>query len=1800
MTDQPQRAPAPLAKDDFYSNAFGFYSHISGAVDPRTGMYSATIDLPTGKGNRLRGPHLEFRLSYSALNPNDDGFGVGWRLGLTELNRDTNMLTLGDGDSHRIEWFFTDTPATFPDRKLESFRLVPGAGNLTAVLTHATGVIEYLEPTPANSYVMRPVRIVNPGGNAIHLTWELGPHGGAVLTRVTDDEGVEMLRLAYPNLDEIQLRISTGSTDPVDMNFERLGDDLVRIRIPAIMELNAGTTAEEDEPVWAFGYRNTLNEIPPRISTGSTDPVDTNFERLGDDLLRIRIPATMELNAGTTAEEDEPVGAFGHRNTLDAPYLRMLTSIVSPDGIQDEVDYAERALELPPGAPRRYMPAVTKRRRTLVAAPVRPRQHGPRAVRSRFVQTSTYTYGNHGYNNFYGFPLVPDWQSRNDQLMQHGNADGFVYGSTETQRDEDDSVLCTIERDYNHFHLLTTETTRRGHVVQTVATTYGEVRGRPFRDQPTSFQLPHTIATTLYDDRNDTIRQVIVAQTTYDDYGNVLSRFDGASGVTERSAYYPLDGEQGKCPPDPFRLTRRLKQQTVEPGPGGGPTLSTYYRYCDVPLRHREGEADGVYVQACGEWTTLDDAEDRLSESQQGFVLDQGDQHGAIAWETRKQDGLTECRDFYYRAEAPGTLTTRTVNTTHDGLTTAEEETLTLVGGLTRQTQDALGNNVRFTYDSLARPEEQTHFRSRDEEIVVSRSKYFVTNKERWIGRSGITGLLHRAWLDEQGRLIEQEEPLPDGGAMTVREVVYNAFGETIEDIAFDRLAPDRTLALVSRFTYDDWGQCNDIALPDGSHIRSETALIERSGEVLTRTTTWREAAGQRVGGWQSTDTDAAGRQRFAEAGVWDAEGNRLPKATAAWRYDGLGRCVETIDAMNLVTLQTWDHFDRLIRTTLPDATAIVRRYAPGGGESVASIEVTPPGEEAGTVIGTRQHDGLGRMTEEAAGSLVTQLFYKPRQIRATTERHPGGGMIERTYDPWLDEALLSEVLLGSPPVMLKQATYDPRLGTPISFSSDSAAMTMRTDYLGRITEQQVTVGGAPSRSTKVEVSPGGIELNKTGADGMRQVFDCDDQGRLIGTRHCAPNGEVLLDIAFVYDALSRSVSRTARDVSGSVAEAVSYDELGRLASTTWTYEAGGTAGRRKLVFAWREDNKLVGKRWYGDDDRWLRDEAMDYDKRGRLIDHQILADTTDEFPIDDAGQAYRQQCFVYDCLDNLLSVTTTLCDGQVNVTTYEYDDIDRDRLTGVSSTSPGYPGYGVKLALRYDGNGNVVDDGEGRALAWDAAGRLTSMSLPDGKVIEYGYGPDGRIARLRRSGRTHYRYYDDGRLYGEFSDDDQRRYFRAAGIVVAESLLSQAIRTTWLLGNDPQGSVIVEAGEHTTLRTYGAYGGRDTTDDGARTGFAGEIGEEDTGWYLLGNRLYSPTLRRFLSPDGASPFDAGGLNRYAYCAGDPINRVDPSGGAWWDWLGVAVGVIASAVAIVATGGALLGVVAAAAAGSITAAVSTPTMAAMAASVVLEITSVAVEIGSAAAAEVGDEGAAGILGWLALGTGLATGALSAAPATGARASRFIGNGPVVAQKRAIGSLPPLPGLSKQGAGYSRRTYKYAGGRQVKSYTVSRQAAGNEIRLHYDKKKKQFIDELKPVWSRIPNGAGGYVYAPHTSIRGPDVSELLKEIPRNDGKNVIILTGVHGNEAGFNWFFGRRVLSDSALYRDDTYRLTNYSLRSGRNQADIQITDIGWKSSQEIRDLWNTDAHVVYATCFGAADAKLMKAFGIDRVKVFDL
>lgn len=96
------------------------------------------------------------------------------------------------------------------------------------------------------------------------------------------------------------------------------------------------------------------------------------------------------------------------------------------------------------------------------------------------------------------------------------------------------------------------------------------------------------------------------------------------------------------------------------------------------------------------------------------------------------------------------------------------------------------------------------------------------------------------------------------------------------------------------------------------------------------------------------------------------------------------------------------------------------------------------------------------------------------------------------------------------------------------------------------------------------------------------------------------------------------------------------------------------------------------------------------------------------------------------------------------------------------------------------------------------------------------------------------------------------------------------------LLATDMAQSVI-RRGQ--ALRVYTPFGHASGTQ--RETAFAGQVRE--SALYLLGNgyRAYLPALGRFVAPDVISPFEQGGLNAYAYCGSDPVNRQDSNGANW-------------------------------------------------------------------------------------------------------------------------------------------------------------------------------------------------------------------------------------------------------------------------------------------------------------------------------
>ncbi|WP_242485731.1 RHS repeat-associated core domain-containing protein [Pseudomonas sp. TH41] len=167
--------------------------------------------------------------------------------------------------------------------------------------------------------------------------------------------------------------------------------------------------------------------------------------------------------------------------------------------------------------------------------------------------------------------------------------------------------------------------------------------------------------------------------------------------------------------------------------------------------------------------------------------------------------------------------------------------------------------------------------------------------------------------------------------------------------------------------------------------------------------------------------------------------------------------------------------------------------------------------------------------------------------------------------------------------------------------------------------------------------------------------------------------------------------------------------------------------------------------------------------------------------------------------------------------------------------------------------------------------------------LCHYLYDPLDRLTACTPSKEAStQRFYLKDRLATEVQGAVQRSIMQHDDQLLAQQERQSDTVETRLLATDQQRSVLnVIDATRTHFLAYIPYGHR-PPENGLLSllGFNGERPDPVTEHYLLGNgyRAFNPALMRFNSPDSWSPFGAGGVNAYAYCKGDPVNRSDPTG----------------------------------------------------------------------------------------------------------------------------------------------------------------------------------------------------------------------------------------------------------------------------------------------------------------------------------
>jgi RHS repeat-associated protein len=364
---------------------------------------------------------------------------------------------------------------------------------------------------------------------------------------------------------------------------------------------------------------------------------------------------------------------------------------------------------------------------------------------------------------------------------------------------------------------------------------------------------------------------------------------------------------------------------------------------------------------------------------------------------------------------------------------------------------------------------------------------------------------------------------------------------------------------------------------------------------------------------------------------------------------------------------------------------------------------------------------------------------------------------------------------------------------------------------------------------------------------------------------------------------------------------------------------------------------------------------------------------------------------------------------------------------------------------------------------------------------------------------------------------------------------------------------------------TYDAYGTHDATRVTARTAFAGQSREADTGWYLLGQRPYSPTLRRFLAPDTLSPFASGGINRYAYCSGDPINRIDPTGHSPW---------LFGIFTVLRREARRTGDVESASttSGGIDASMITPGTLTSGVAGMVDTVSVSAAIvpTSMTSAPPKARGLFGRVGNEAVSEG------SALPPAKRRKSwdEFIDEN----DNNLIRNRPNR--LVAPGIDLLRGSY-------IPSSRIGAQAFGRP--------------KVLARWPDVthPTNPGSRLLASDAVTYALQYDWLLNRVQELGVKSFTHYTGSHGSIVGENWdaVSQKNLAPDRAMFdRDKTY-MEHAAVKFGMA---INVVDIGGWTSEQFRAAISRDGVHTLAACFGMVDSVVRREFKLPTVTIYDL
>ncbi len=825
---------------------------------------------------------------------------------------------------------------------------------------------------------------------------------------------------------------------------------------------------------------------------------------------------------------------------------------------------------------------------------------------------------------------------------------------------------------------------------------------------------------------------------------------------------------------------------------------------------------------------------------------------------------------------------------------------------------------TKYKYDKAGNRIQERRFceyQTKDSESgIVHTINYTYDADDRLIQVSDCTGAVIEYRYDANNRRIFEKRRINDSAEQIFR-YHYDAGGRLIElNRTADKEGCGRGSVSV-KYEYDKNGNNTKMMLPTGTQIIREydvadRLILERHIDKNCGIDNTTQFAYDKAGNLVSI-TDNQGRSTRIDYDLMNQEIKRTERDGSVTRqfYDAEGQLIKVIRPNeyqragdNGKGLQyTYDARGNILTVVRPDGIIQESNLYDAEGNLIHTHDGTGKGVDIEYDIGGRRtkimtkgkasqqyvYDAPGNITgiTDGAGNHTEYILDKwgriveIRQADESSEFYSydyAGNVICSTdgegNTTTYEYSNINQLTVLTDPTG-EQETYHYDAQERLCKRTDRNGTQTRYAYniYDNLTERTARKTDGTELSDRYEYTAEGL-LKSAIAQGMRYHYVYDALGRLTEKK---ASGRTLL--SFQYDLngnlthqmdVTGKVTEYRYDLTDSIREV--WDNDKKIAE--YTYNPDNTinsisCGSLYTEYTYDADRNLTGlKTKFGTE--VIVENKYTYDGNGNQLE-KLQKHGTIKYSYDRMNRLQKvrypnatEELF-YDKAGNR---TKRLYNGAEEL--YQYDK--RNRLTT-------YTKGGVTSQFTYDKAGNLLKDDKAK-YTYDAFNRNTKVETFNGNIQINRYDAEDLRHEMEENGKLVTFIFRGDEIVTEETQEDKIRYIRANSLLASDA---ESARTYYHYASDEMGSIthVVdgEADKILNQYEYDAWGNPTTCNEKVpnRFKFNGQQYDPITQQYYLRARYYNPVIGRFTQED---TYRGDGLNLYAYCAGNPVYYVDPSG----------------------------------------------------------------------------------------------------------------------------------------------------------------------------------------------------------------------------------------------------------------------------------------------------------------------------------